>query len=183
MGKKRLSQSLALLRGINVSGKHRLPMADLVRLVESIGGSNVRTYIQSGNVVFEQSQRALPKFPQHLEDVIQAEFGFRPQVFVMSQTELQSVVADNPFPQAEPAPQTLHLFLLSTIPKTLDTGRIEDLLSTTEQYVWRGRYFYFYAPDGIGRSKFVGKIDAVLGCPTAGRNWRTITQLMQMMSD
>jgi len=98
---------IALFRGINVGGKHVLPMKELTSLLESRGCRNVVTYIQSGNAVFDSPERDPSKLARRIAKAIAAERGFEPQVLLVDLAELDRVIASNPFVEAEGEPKSL----------------------------------------------------------------------------
>lgn len=167
---------IALLRGINVGGKHKMPMKELVLLMESNGFSNVRTYIQSGNVVFESPQRPLDKIGQ----LIEQQFGFMPYIFVLDRDELMGAVANCPYESDQG--KTIHYFFLDREPETIDHGLLDSLKADSEQYALIEKVFYLYAPEGIGRSKLVDKMGKALpGVTMSARNLNTINKLVGMV--
>ena len=98
---------IGLFRGINVSGKNLLPMAQLKCELEELALKKVRTYIQSGNVVFEWSGKSAPLLAKKITDRIGESCGFRPAVLLLSQTELFAAIAANPFPHAVAVPLSI----------------------------------------------------------------------------
>ena len=171
---------IALLRGINVGGKHILKMKDLVDLLETLGAQQVKTYIQSGNAVFKSNE-----MPSHLSDQIsqsiQQRFGFAPHVLLLSQAEFEMAIRNNPFPQAESLPKTLHLGFLARSPEHPNLEGLENLKSESEQYHLTEKVFYLYAPEGIGRSKLATNSEKLLGVPMTDRNWNTIMKISQLI--
>ncbi len=168
---------IALLRGINVGGKHIVPMKELVKLMEANGFSEVRTYIQSGNVVFGHADRKAEK----IAGLIEEHFGFRPSVFILSKDELQKAAHHNPYdPDAGKA---VHFFFLEEEPGTIDQDLLESLKAESEEYQLREKVFYLHAPNGIGRSKLVAKLHKVFPDTTlTARNLNTINKLLGMVS-
>lgn len=173
--------SIALFRGINVGGNNLLPMKELVRDLESIGLENVRTYIQSGNVVFESSRKPSAALAKKIAATIDERHGFEPQVLLLGASDLQSAIDGNPFPEAESEPKTLHVLFLTGPARSPDLTAIEESKSAKERFELRGRVFYLHAPDGIGRSKLAGKAEKFLGVSGTGRNWRTVEALAKMI--
>lgn len=166
---------IALLRGVNVGGKNILQMKELVKLLESKGFNQVRTYIQSGNVVFQTSSK--PKF--EIGQLIEERFGFKPSVFVLSCEELKKAAANNPFHHAEG--KTVHFFFCEEDPKFVDYELLASLKSDLEEYKLIGNIFYLHAPNGIGRSKLVSKISrAIPDVTMTARNLNTINKLLEM---
>ena len=173
---------LALLRGINVGGRNRLPMAELKRLFITAGCRQVSTYIQSGNVVFQANLDSTRTLSAAVGDSIEDEFGFRPDICLVTLADLELAIGANPYPDAANEPRTLHLSFLGAAPATTDIDRARRLLAETESCEIRGRHLYLHAPDGIGRSKFAGRAEAVLGVTMTGRNWRTVLKLQELAS-
>ena len=171
---------IALFRGINVGGRNSLPMKALSTLLESLGCSDVKTYIQSGNVVFEHPSSESKKLSRDIGAAIDSEFGFLPKVLILTAAELQHAVDDNPFADATTEPKTLHLWFLAGQPKNTDLASIESLKSASESFVLADRVFYLHAPDGIGRSKLAASVEKLLGVATTGRNWRTVNKILEM---
>ena len=174
---------IALLRGINVGGRNTLPMADLRRVLDESGLERVRTYIQSGNVVFGSRERSARRLEDGIGMAIEAECGFRPDVFVMSAKQLQDAATANPFPEAEATPSTLHLHLLATAVTRPDRAALDALAGPREAWAIRGRTFYLHAPDGVARSKLAARAETILGVPATARNWRTVQKLLELASE
>jgi uncharacterized protein (DUF1697 family) len=168
---------IALLRGINVGGKHKLPMKALVSLMEERGFAGVRSYIQSGNLVFHSNSRPAGM----LESLIEQEFGFRPAVFLLTAAELRQALERNPYSPQEG--KHLHLFFCDRTPEALDVGYLDSLKAATEEYCLAGSIFYLHAPDGIGRSKLAEKMGkAFRGVDMTARNLNTVRKLVEMAS-
>jgi len=173
---------IALIGGINVGGRNRLPMKDLSKIFETAGCQQVKTYIQSGNVAFNARISSVDRFNQTIGKAIDKEFGFRPAIQLLSAETLQAAIASNPYPQAAAEPKSLHLVFLERAPDAEHVRKVDELLSGTESYTLTDDLLYFYAPDGIGRSKFAGRVDKVLHVNSTARNWRTITELEKLIS-
>lgn len=168
---------IALLRGINVGGKHIVPMKELVKLMEAHGFSNVKTYIQSGNVVFRSS--AKPK--DEIGRLIEKEFGFKPEVFVLSGADLKTALTSNPYKTGEG--KTVHFFFCDQEPESVDYEFLESLRAKSEEYKLVGKVFYLHAPEGIGRSKLVEKMGkGFTGVTMTARNLNTINKLAEMLA-
>jgi len=170
----------ALLRGINVGGTGILPMKDLVATLEELGLSGVKTYIQSGNAVFQSPESKSPALAKKIADSIATQHGFRPHVLVLSHKELSQAVTRNPFPDAEVEPKTLHLFFLADVPANPDLGALNVIKSDSERFVLDKRVFYLHAPDGIGRSKLATRAEKLLGVAATARNWRSVEKILEM---
>ena len=164
---------IILLRGVNVGGKNILPMKELKALLESGGFKNVKTYIQSGNIVLMSTKNP----ESDIGALIQAKFGFTPEVLVLSTRELDSLVSNNPYQEKEG--ELVHFYFCKEAPKVNST-KLEALASDTEHYEIVGNVFYLHAPNGIGRSKLVASIKTCLGVSTTGRNLNTINKLQEL---
>jgi uncharacterized protein (DUF1697 family) len=174
---------IALLRGINVLGRRKLPMGQLVAELEKLGLSDIRTYIQSGNVVFRSRRRKASALAAQITKAIGSSHGFEPQVMVLSVEELAEAVAGNPFPTADEEPTTVHLFFMAAPPTHADLEAIDALRAGREEYVLYGNVFYLRTPDGFGRSKLAQKAERLLGVPTTARNWRSVNRILEMAEE
>lgn len=184
---------LALLRGINVGGQAKVPMAELREVVTSLGHQDVATYIQTGNVVFTSPHADSIRLADELEEAISRRFGLRPGVVVLTRDELVRVIADNPYPEAA-SPRLLHAVFRRDEPSAEQLTGIEaagqrarDKGSRDEATVI-GRTLYLHTPDGFGRSELAAQLSrarqamAPAGGGTA-RNWATVTRLMSLLDD
>lgn len=175
-----MTARIAFFRGINVGGRNLLPMRDLRALLESVGCSDVKTYIQSGNVVFSHPDRDDPLLARKFCAAIEAKCHFLPEVMLLSARELQRAISANPFPGAMDDPKTLHLSFLASTPDQPDLERLEALKAASEAFHLADRVFYLHAPEGIGRSKLAQRVERLLGVPATGRNWRTVTRILAL---
>jgi uncharacterized protein (DUF1697 family) len=171
---------IALLRGINVVGRRKLLMKDLAALLEAGGLRSVRTYIQSGNVVFASTRGSAPTLAAQIGELILRKSGFRPQVMVLSVAELAGAVSGNPFPHADADHKSLHLFFLSAKPLRPDLEALTRLRRGREGFALEGKVFYLYTPHGFPQSELHDKVERFLGVHATGRNWRTANQLLLM---
>jgi uncharacterized protein (DUF1697 family) len=171
---------VALLRGINVGGKNALPMKDLTSILESLGTINVKTYIQSGNVVFQSASKDMSSFAKRLGIKIREQRGFEPHVLVIGLSEVETAITNNPFPEAESEPSSLHLGFLAFAPTNPDLKKLESLKKESERFCLIGNIFYLHAPEGVGRSKLAASSEKLLGVPMTDRNWNTVCKLKAM---
>jgi uncharacterized protein (DUF1697 family) len=171
---------IALFRGINVGGKNKLAMEDLVATLENAGARDVATYIQSGNAVFRSEEKDASSLSDRISAAIEESHGFEPQVLVPGSDELERAVRSNPFPEAESDPKTLHLYFTVTSPENPDLEGLEGIRSDRERFVLGQDVFYLHAPDGIGRSKLAANAERLLGVPATARNWRTVLKVADM---
>jgi uncharacterized protein (DUF1697 family) len=169
---------VALFRGINVGGNNVLPMKDLVAQLENIGSQNVKTYIQSGNAVFQHKEEKASLLSNKIRAPIKKSHGFEPQVLLLKPEEVERAIESNPFPNAESEPKTLHVHFLASMPTNPDLGALENLKSERERFALKDGVFYLHAPDGIGRSKLAANTETSLGVAITSRNWRTVCKVM-----
>ncbi len=174
---------IALLRGINVGGNHKLPMKALAALLEGMGLHNVKTYIQSGNVIFQSERSDVATLEKEITAAIQRDHGFAPQTFVLAAPTLQAALAANPFPEGEAEPKSLHLFFLDGIPQKLNTDALNAVKKENERFALIDKVFYLHAPDGIGRSKLAEIAGKGWGVAITARNWRTSATLLAMANE
>lgn len=174
---------IALFRGINVGGNNLLPMKELAVMLDSIGCSHVRTYIQSGNVVFRKSGATAPQLSKLIGETVLNRKGFEPKIFLLSARQLEGAVASNPFQKAETNPKALHVFFLAEEPTSAKLNALDDIQSDSEEFSLSGRVFYLHAPDGIGRSKLAAKAEKILGVDATARNWRTVSKLLELAKE
>ena len=174
---------IALFRGINVGGNNILPMKELVTVLESIGAQNVKTYIQSGNAVFQSKESNTSLLSDTISAAIKKSHDFEPQVLLLESEEMEKAVVSNPFPEAESEPKTLHVHFLASEPKNPNFDALESIKSYRERFVLKDCIFYLHAPDGIGRSKLAANVEKLLGVPVTARNWRTVCKIMAMAKD
>ena len=171
---------IGLLRGINVGGRHRLPMPELVRCLGALGCSGARTYIQSGNVVFDSPRTGRAALAADVAAAVEAARGFRPEVVLLTRAELSGAIEANPFPEATAAPATLHVFFLARPTRDANLAALESHAAASERFRLVGSAFYLHAPDGLGRSKLAQVVERHLGVPATARNWRTVEKLRQL---
>jgi uncharacterized protein (DUF1697 family) len=173
---------IALLRGINVGGRNPLPMKELVVLLEGLGCRKVKTYIQSGNVVFQNGMNAsllAAKIGQRIE----RHHSFEPSVLLLTIRELEAAIAANPFPEAESDPKGLHFGFLESVPSNPDLDRLETTRMDNERFQLINKVFYLHAPDGVGRSKLATISERLLGVAMTDRNWRTVSKIKAMAEE
>ena len=175
-----MTTCIALFRGINVGGRHMVPMADLKWLIEREGGGDVRTYIQSGNAIFRSPLDDMPALERRLTAAVARRHGFEPRVLILTLDELERAAAGNPFPAASQHPKHLHLFFLVDRPTRPDVSGMQALATATERFAVKGKVLYLYTPDGLGTSKLAARVERHLGVQSTARNWRTVTTLLDM---
>ncbi len=165
-----------LFRAINVGGKNIIIMKELTSLLESLGFHNVKSYIQSGNVVLKSETNPKDK----IQSAVEKQFGFFPDVFCIEKNAFEVAIKNNPF--SAPEGKAIHFYFCSEKPK-LNQQKIDQYIAETEQYKVVGNVFYLFAPDGVGRSKLVANIDSCLGLIGTGRNLNTVGKLQAMIEN
>lgn len=170
-----LPDTVAFLRGINVGGHNRVPMADLRALFAGLGYPDAATLVQSGNVLFASQGADLAALAVHLERGFAASFGFTSRFVLRSRDDLSEVASRNPFPGAVSEPAKLHVVFLGEAPTTEAVRRLVP--TPPDEFVVDGRHVYVHYPSGAGRSKL--KLD--LGVPATARNWNTLTRVRDLM--
>lgn len=167
---------IALLRGVNVSGTGKLPMAEFRDMLAGMGLSGVRTYIQSGNAVFD-SDLAAPELEGLIRDRVAARFGFAPETFVLSADEIAAALTDHPFAGA--AANRVQVVFLRETPAP-DEAALRALAQPDDGWHIGPRRFTLHTPAGVGRSKLAEKLPKLLPAPMTARNLRTIAALAAM---
>ena len=171
---------IALFRGINVGGRNKLPMGELVKALEGLGLREIKTYIQSGNVVFQSEEENIAELSERMSNAIKKSHGFMPKTIILRLEEIESAMQANPYPEAENVPKTLHLYFLTTEPENPNIETLENIKTESERYTIKERVFYLHAPDGIGRSKLAANVEKGLGVSATARNWRSVCKIYEM---
>jgi uncharacterized protein (DUF1697 family) len=173
---------ISLLRGINVSGQKKIKMADLKVLYEGLGFANVRTYQQSGNVVFDTHTQDADELAAHIEPRIKQVYGYSVTVFIRQPGDFQRILESNPFvdrPGAQPN-RLLVTFLYRQSPE----AKLNDLSippGTGDEFYIGKREIYLFCPGGYGKSKLSNNFfERKLGVPATTRNWKTVNALYEM---
>ncbi|MET9882908.1 DUF1697 domain-containing protein [Streptomyces sp. NPDC006430] len=176
----------ALLRGINVGGAKKVPMAELREVLEGLGHQDVQTYLQSGNAVFSTSEKDVHALTRELERAVEARFGFAVACLVLDGAYLRAVADGCPFPAAALEGRQLHATFLSEQPERSRFAAIDGPSYLPEEFRIGDRVLYLYAPNGLGRSKLAEALHkpAVLkGIAATTRNWNTVAKLVELTRD
>jgi uncharacterized protein (DUF1697 family) len=166
--------SIVLLRGINVGGRHKISMSDLTSWLEVSGFRQVRTYIQSGNVVLQHVDGN--ELAPRIEDVLRTHAGFEVTAVTRTAAELTRVVARNPFPTTPPT--QLHVAFLADPPDRAAVGAVKKDAFAPEAFAVRGRDVYLHLPNGMGKAKMPPRL-RFLSTATV-RNWNTVVALTEI---
>jgi uncharacterized protein (DUF1697 family) len=197
-----MASHVALLRGINVGGRNKVPMADLREVVTSLGHTGVSTYIQSGNVLFSTAEDDTAKLAAALESAISDRFGIWSSVVVLSRDELARVLAANPYPD-EPNPRMVHVVFLNGSPPEDLLDRItaaenaaaakgsRDTVHSAGPAAGQPHALFLHTPDGFGTSELAQNVFKILAPPkkskpglaATARNWATATKLLSLCEE
>jgi uncharacterized protein (DUF1697 family) len=172
----------ALLRAVNVAGYQKVSMAALRTCCEGAGFTDVRTLLQSGNVVFESPAKKSEALESLLEKAVTRQFGFTTEFFVRTGKDLARILAENPFPKmAKEDPGHLLVLFLKDAVRAATVADLQKAIRDREQVRGEGREVYIAYPDGVGRSRLtMPMIEKKLGTRGTGRNWNTVGKLAAM---
>ncbi|MDY8134792.1 DUF1697 domain-containing protein [Aquimarina sp. 2201CG5-10] len=177
---------IALLRGINVSGQKKILMADLKRLFEALGFVSVTTYIQSGNVVFQDALKNTTDLETIVKEGIQKHFGFDVPVLVIKPKDLQLIYKNNPFSEkitnGKVDPKKMFFTFLSKEP---ESALIKELPvpSDGEEFVIVKKVIYFYAANGYGKTRLNNNFfERKMKCNATTRNLKTVIKMLEISS-
>ncbi|WP_369274134.1 DUF1697 domain-containing protein [Streptomyces sp. R11] len=176
----------ALLRGINVGGSRKVPMADLRTLMAGLGHDGVRTYLQSGQAVFTSDHGDEETLAVELASAIEKHFGFAVDVIVRDHAYLRAIADDCPFPAAELEARQLHVTYCSAQVDAERFAEIDQAAYLPEEFRLGDRAVYLYAPNGLGRSKLAEALSRPRlnkGLIATSRNWNTVVKLVEMTRD
>jgi len=178
---------VALLRGINVGGRNRVPMPELKALMAELGHAGVATYIQSGNAVFTSTEKDPAQLADQLEQAIADRLNVSCGVVVITKDELQQVIDDNPFP-GEDNPKALHaVFRRAELTaderaKVAQAAEKARAKGSQDEAVIVGRTMFLHTPDGLGRSELSAQLARTAASKTGtARNWATVHKLRSML--
>jgi uncharacterized protein (DUF1697 family) len=172
---------VALLRGINVGGKNKLPMDELVGLFTEAGCSDVKTYIQSGNVVFRAAPRIAARLADRISESIERRLGLRVPVVLRTAQELERVGRKNPFLAAGADPEVLHVMFLADEPTKAAVAGLDAKRSPPDEFAVVGLEIYLRCPQGVARTKLTNAyFDSRLATTSTVRNWRTVSKLIEL---
>jgi uncharacterized protein (DUF1697 family) len=153
-------------------------MYELKTCLEDLGLQDVRTVIQSGNVIFQTESQDNAGLVASMRAAILQKHGIELQVWLLTPDALRQVLANNPFPQAQTDPKSLHIFFLVSDPLHPHLEELGSLRKENERFELHDSVVYLHAPDGIGRSKLVNALEKQLDVPITGRNWRSLNRIL-----
>ncbi len=192
-----MATHVALLRGINVGGRNKVPMAALREVVTSLGHTGVTTYIQSGNVLFTAPGTSTRELAASLESAIGAAFGIWASVVVLTRDDLAKVLSDNPYSD-EANPKLVHVVFLNSAPSQDLLDRITAAENAAaakggrDTFTAIGPALFVHTPDGFGTSELAQSVFRIIGAPATqkkeaiaatARNWATATKLLALCDE
>jgi len=171
---------VALLRGVNVGGKNKLPMKDLVEIFAAAGCSGVRNYIQSGNVIFQANAALAKKIPALVAAEIETRFGFQTRLVLRTAAELRHVIENNPF--LSKGEELLSVMFLASSPEAGGIAKLDPDRSPSDSFAVHGDIIFMHTPTGLAKTKLTNAyFDSKLQTFSTGRNWKTVLKLLEMM--
>jgi uncharacterized protein (DUF1697 family) len=177
--------SIALLRGINVGGKKTVRMAELTSLLQSLHFTHVRSYLQSGNLVFDHDRAGPSALSRIIEQAISRKFGLDVMVIIRTAEELRSLISGNPLldtPKIDK--EKLHVTFLKDAPQKPDVSYFEAVKDAGELLRIKGKEVFLYCLNGYGRSKLSNQaFEKKLGATATTRNWKTVNALASLAFD
>jgi len=172
---------LALLRGVNLGGKNQLAMKDLADIFIGFGCFDVKTYIQSGNVVFTSKKALASRLPHLVAGAISSAFSLKVPVVTRTLAELLALAANNPFLKSGAERRTLHVAFLADLPSASNVAALDPERSYPDEFAVRGRDIYLRLPNGTARSKLTTQyFDSKLETTSTIRNWNTVQALLEL---
>ncbi|TNJ43861.1 DUF1697 domain-containing protein [Tamlana fucoidanivorans] len=173
---------IALLRGINVSGQKKVPMAELRQLLSDSGLFNVSTYIQSGNVVFQSVETNIKQLEAQIHDTIQSHFGFDVPILIQQLEALQYIFDACPFSPNKK--QNSYFMLLYDAPKEELVADLYKVSYPNEEFVVTEHCVYFYSALGYGRAKCSNNFfEKKLKVTATARNYKTMVKLLSLSAE
>jgi uncharacterized protein (DUF1697 family) len=175
---------IALLRGINVGGKNKLPMKELIEMFGVAGCRNAVHYIQSGNVVFQAEPRVAKQLAALIPAAVEKRFGHKPPVVLRTAEQLKTAISENPFLAQGASPDRLHVMFLDGVPDAAAVKMLDPDRSPPDRFIVIGQEVYLQLPNGGGNSKLTNAyFDSKLKTISTVRNWRTVLKLAEMAGE
>ncbi len=173
---------IALLRGINVSGQKKVPMAELRALLSEEGLANVRTYIQSGNVIFQSSEQNISQLELRIHNAIKSHFGFEVPILVKTPEQMQEIFDTCPFPEEKKI--NSYFMLLYATPDSQLVAEVSKLTYPNEEFIITNTCIYFYCAVGYGKAKFGNNFfERKLKLTATARNYKTMVKLLSLSTE
>ena len=177
-----MSTFVSMLRGINVGGQKRLRMQTLRDIFEGLGFTNIRTYVQSGNVVFESGEQIQSVLAERIEAHIEQMCGYQVEVFIRQAQELKRILAGNPFlNNRNEDPSKLHVTFLYQSPPETAWSKLIPPGGTTDEFAIGELVIYLFCPNGYAKTRLSNSFfERKLGMPVTTRNCNTVNALYKM---
>jgi uncharacterized protein (DUF1697 family) len=171
-----------MLRGINVGGQKKIQMDRLRESFEALGFEQVKTYVQSGNVIFKAKSGSPLRLSKKVEGQILKDFGFSISVILRTSHEMGQTIRNNPFVKEKGIDLSkLHVTFLASCPNKATVQKLEALAAEPDQFCYSGKEVYLYCPNGYGRTKLSNNaLERVLSVCATTRNWRTANKLFAL---
>jgi uncharacterized protein (DUF1697 family) len=180
-----MKTSIALLRGINVSGQKKVPMKELATLFEGLGFRNVKTYIQSGNVVFDHPAEKPALLSAKIEKQILKTFGFEVPVVIVSPEDLITAVKESPYVKGKsPETEKIYFIFTDSIPDAARVKEIEKVKFENEKFSVVGTVIHLWVANGYGNAKLNNNyFENKLKLKATTRNWKTVQALIDLSEE
>jgi uncharacterized protein (DUF1697 family) len=178
---KRLEVHVALLRGVNVGGKNKLPMKALAEIFAQSGCAQVKTFIQSGNVVFTAPASLCKGLEENVSAQIEKRFGHRPHMVLRSQQQMLEIARHNPFLEPGVDHKSLCVIFLADKPNAQQIAKLDPNRSPGDEFFVRGQDIYMRVKSLADTKLTNAYFDSKLQTISTGRNWRTTVTLLEMM--
>lgn len=177
-----MERFIALLRGVNVSGKNKVNMKELKTWMEQLAFTEVETYIQSGNIVFTSAQKNVANLAQKIKKAISEQLGLDIVVIVLSPATLQTIIEENPFSADTNFDEhNMYVCFLQQTPEKEKTKNISGYSFADDRFQLAGQVVYLYVPGGYGNTKINNNFfENKLKVAATTRNWKTIQKLLEM---
>ncbi len=177
-----MARVIALLRGVNLGSHNKVKMADLREILERAGYEDVRTLVNSGNVVM--TTRKKPEaVEKDVSKLIADEMGVKCAVMVRTRDELADVIARNPYPEADERPKHVHVAFLKGDVDEAKVAKVRAKDFGEEAFEISGRELFGWHPNGLGRSELAKELGKGVGPEATSRNWNTVTKLLQLADE
>jgi len=169
---------IALFRGINVGGRNLLPMKDCVSIFQKLGFESVKSYIQSGNIIFGSSKSCGKKDIENIKLATLRSKGFEPAVLILPLTQFRIAMEKNPFPTNNG--KALHLYFAQSRIQSPNIEKLDQLKIASEKFHIEDHTAYLYTPNGYGKSKLATTMEKALGVAATARNWNSVDKIYQI---
>lgn len=181
----KMNAFISMLRGINVGGQKKIRMAELANLYESLGLVSVKTYVQSGNVVFKSTKSNVSALANLIEGQIKRLLGYSVSVFIRETNDFQRIIAGNLFlNKRKEDPAKLHVTFLYRPPSEAKLGSLGIPNNKGDEFFVGSQEIYIFCPNGYARTKFSNTFfEKKLEVPATTRNWNTVTTLYKMANE